>query len=763
MDKVIDIYAPLRNWTGYAEVVRNLVWRLYVLGWKINFEEFKGWSSVGMKLTDEQEKFFSMLENNKYPSDRHLSICLPEQAKLFPDKLNINLTMFEAKRKLPKLWIETSKKIDHIIVPTKQNYRMWYDNLGMPFNKLSLLRFGVSVDDIKNANVIPVICQDTGVDVCKEYKYQLLVLQEYISRKNLKGVLRAFYLGCIKNKERYKDTCLVLKLNSNSGDKLSGFKVMCDNLKQDIEEQYKVELPHNLFVYTDILADNYMYSLFNSFTHYFSMSNGEGWDMNCMKAVALGKTAIVPESSSYIEYLDKDKAHLIPCNEGKFQIEENNLNRIYAESLWDCPDVDAASDYIANIDSIGQKDCSEHILTYYNWEACARQLDIILRNVSIDKPAKEIDYSYASKKTVLMVCKTIGKRCGIGEYTKTLHKKFDEANVTVVTVSSDEYSLWEQVNQFYPEVVHIQNEYQFYTPKRLLYLVNRLKERNIKLLLTQHTFNENVYELNKLFVKKFDKIITHNKYVVDGYVDCFGESVRDKVLYAPMPVERVMTEDIKKQVPYNKIMAVNGKDIVENDNELRIGFFGFCYYHKGLDRLITSIRNVVKKYNDGNKLPIMLYIFSSKPEQDYMNYYEQCISLIESYNIAPYVKWNATYFKMDELLARLHHLDIICMPYDHYGSFGASAALATAAQAEGPQLICSKESPFFDVENKYAPNIQTISNDDLESYIDDCFVKHLYGVKVQTKDEVWDTYFEDRSWIKFAKQLGGIYENFLNG
>jgi len=741
MKKVIDIYAPLRNYTGYAEVVRNLVWRLYVRGWKINFEEFKGWSSVAMKLSPELEQFYSMLESNQYPSTKRLNICLPEQCKLEEEKLNINLTMFEAKRQLPKLWIESSNRIDYIIVPTKQNYRMWDENMGMLHKKMSLLPFGVDLDALKNATKLPIVCVEgigkssTTINVCEEYKNQLLVLQEFISRKNLRNALKAFYVGCQKDPDRIKDTCLVLKLNSNSGSKLVEFNKMCDEVKAEVSELYG-DVSKNLFVYTRMINDNNMYSFFNSFSHYFSMSCGEGWDLNCIKAAALGKTVIVPKSSSYIDYLNDDRAYLIPCNEEKIEISEANLVRIYKESMWDVPDVEAASDIVANLGP--KKDCSEFIKKNYNWNVCVDKLSKILESVDFNIKHTKSDMSYVAKDLTMSLCKTIGQKCGIGEYAKTMHKVFRDKKAPFVTVGCDVFTLMTKIEQFRPNIVHIQNEYQFYPPKRLGYMLDTLKSKRIKTVLTQHTYNDNAYILNKIFAKQFDQIVVHNARMVIEYKECFGRDV----IYVPMPAERLTIPEVE----------------VEDDGVLRIGFFGFCYSHKGLDRLINIMRNVLTQVPVLKQKRIKLVVYSSKPKQDHLNYYEQCKSLINIYGMGNLVEWNDQYLEYNDLISKLRKLDIVCLPYDDYGSIGASAALVTCAQAEKPVVICSTDSPFFDVRNDYNPNIYSVPNADLEKVIADQVHQYLDTGDVPTTSvDVWDRYFYDRNWDKFADTLTEIY------
>jgi hypothetical protein len=64
----------------------------------------------------------------------------------------------------------------------------------------------------------------------------------------------------------------------------------------------------------DILSEEQMRSLYQTATHYFSMSKGEGWDLVAMEAAAAGLHLIAPNHSAYASYLREEDAELIPAS-----------------------------------------------------------------------------------------------------------------------------------------------------------------------------------------------------------------------------------------------------------------------------------------------------------------------------------------------------------------------------------------------------------------------------------------------------------------
>jgi hypothetical protein len=464
----------------------------------------------------------------------------------------------------------------------------------------------------------------------------------------------------------------------------------------------------------------------------------------------MGKQIIVPESTSYMEYLDSDKAFMIPCIEDKINIQEAPLIRIYQDSFWDVPDVNVASKYISEIDTLPLRDAQKHVVENYSWDIAAQHLSETLTNIEIDsKAVNGCDHSHFKEDIQLVVCRTLGTPCGIAEYTKSLHMVSNKSNKKLVTIGGDCFDTLVKVDKYRVHSVHIQNEYQFYSLERLQFMVKRMKEKRLYLTLTQHTFNENAYQYNNFFIENFNMIITHNKDVVDMYCKQFGEDCRRRVVYMPMPIERVFDPELKIQ------FNVYSKD-------LNFGFFGFCYYHKGLDRLLTAFHNVLfsQKVIDSHfKDMIKLYIFSNKPQQDTMNYYEHCLSLVDALDLNNNVQWMTNYVQIRGLISSLHKLDVIYLPYDHYGSYGSSAALATCIQAEHPRIVCSLDSPYFDVGNIYEPNIVSCWNSNLEQHLQDVVDNYIdCGEKPVTDPAIWNRIFEERNWVDMSEMLLGLGE-----
>src|SRR5207302_8158459 len=91
----------------------------------------------------------------------------------------------------------------------------------------------------------------------------------------------------------------------------------------------------------DIFTDEEMSRLYTSFTHYVSVSFGEGWDQPMVEAAASGLRLIAPEHNAYLTYLDSSVANLIPSREVPVE-RPDGMNTLFEGANWWKPDPDSA-------------------------------------------------------------------------------------------------------------------------------------------------------------------------------------------------------------------------------------------------------------------------------------------------------------------------------------------------------------------------------------------------------------------------------------
>jgi glycosyltransferase involved in cell wall biosynthesis len=136
-----------------------------------------------------------------------------------------------------------------------------------------------------------------------------------------------------------------------------------------------------------MLADEQMRALYQSASHYISLSFGEGWDLAMMEAACAGLHLIAPSHSAYCSYLSDRDADMIPAcpvpavPEGRAGAED----RVFFDGLtWWRPDEDAAVDVIQGIigGSAAPKPSPQaRIIREYSWENAGGHLLEILNGL----------------------------------------------------------------------------------------------------------------------------------------------------------------------------------------------------------------------------------------------------------------------------------------------------------------------------------------------------------------------------------------------
>jgi glycosyltransferase involved in cell wall biosynthesis len=115
-----------------------------------------------------------------------------------------------------------------------------------------------------------------------------------------------------------------------------------------------------------------------------------------------------------------------------------------------------------------------------------------------------------------------------------------------------------------------------------------------------------------------------------------------------------------------------------------VGFFGFCYFHKGLDRLA---------YYAKSRPDVNFQIFSTKPEND-SGYYDKIKELVKRLDVKNF-QWNEEYLPEADIVKKLSETTAIFLPYMEYGGYGVSAAVRTCLKA-GVPIMSLKNSFFMD-------------------------------------------------------------------
>ncbi len=303
--KNFRIIGPYRGPTGYDNHVRQICKTLMEQERTFELREFTLWNPVVLP-----EKWLSTISSFPSSQKEKPSLCLhftmPDQVALCEGILNVNFSMFEA-TSIPLTWRMHSEQHDHIIVPTLSSANAWIRS-GIDKNKISICPLGVDPEIFK-PGIIPM---DLGVIAGKpvhEYGVRILNVSDFIPRKNIAGLLRA-WLEATDNSD---DAVLILKPGLYHRDMALWVENEIAGIEEKAGKKFTQAAP--ICWITDLLPPDVMPSLYAAGTHYISMSHGEGWDLPMMEAGACGLQLIAPRHSAYENWMDEEWTTFIPSTE----------------------------------------------------------------------------------------------------------------------------------------------------------------------------------------------------------------------------------------------------------------------------------------------------------------------------------------------------------------------------------------------------------------------------------------------------------------
>lgn len=726
--KRVEMFGPFRYPTGYSHVIRNFAKGFHDDGYLVGLHDFQKWAAVENRIAV-PELFDNLQKSAPYVgADVLLSFCLPEQIhdqeSPHQNKIIVNYTMFEADG-ICRQWADFGSMTDYIVVPTQFNKNGWVRS-GVNENRVFVSPLGINTT-LYSPDAEPI---SIGVDeeLSEKYQYRFMNIQEISDRKNIDGLLRCW----IRATEGNKDSCLIIKLSSYSENRAAFFGKRVQAIRDELGIQQGQHAP--IFVYLMTLQDHEMPMLLQNCTHYISTSRGEGWDLNAAAAASMNKQLVVPNHSAYPEYLREGHAFLID-SEAKPANQAGALFRLYEDLNWFHIDEDYMVDTIQFcINGEKHADNRDYMVENYDWKVASRKLmDIVdIANGDVEISRKQIKPSVGIvKKPVMIGCTSAveGKHCGIGEYAKSLSAALGSVRPVGLMNGTDKQ--WsDHLDNNKAELLHVQHEYQFHSPERMKNLCIQAHSRGIPVVVTQHTLNINAPKHNEVIRKYVDLVLVHSETSKRFAMDRLGYKNVDVV---PMPCKKFGTDC---KIP-------KGASIREKVGDRKlVGFFGFSYFHKGLDDLIDAVDDDTS-----------LMIFSKSPEQDVFGYSERCLNKLRERGEEKHF-WFDGFHDEEEIVAYLSECDLIVLPYKDYGGVGTSAAASTALRAGVPILV--SDTCWFDhLPDHVAPKIY---NGDVRGALDHVFNAGL--TKILYEQEI-EYYVADNSWEEAAECHMKIYKKLL--
>ena len=731
---------------------------MYIRGHWLTLTRHTKWTAD--RIDHGSEEVLKRCEGVQYPVDidYFLNVCLMDQIRPQTSCVNVCYTMFEADR-CPRLWVEAAKNLDLILVPSNWNRDTFIES-GIDANKVMVCPLGVNTS-IHNPGVLPLAMVTDRGKVVADFKHRFLCVQELVSRKNVPGLLRT-WVRAIRKED---NACLILKLGSHSGDKLGRFR---ERFLKDLSDEEQELLRETVLIYTRILPEQYMPSLYNACTHYITMSCGEGWGLPESKAGVMGKYLIAPDHSGLSHYVKEDNAYVLPWKREPAD-QEGPTRRLYDGANWFRPDEEAAVEQIRksiedanNEDRTKPDNLRELIVTQFSTGRSTEGLLSCLQEYgSYGKSGAVLPYKRSETfKNFSMYVKTMGTRCGIANYAQSLfahilyqHQEIAKRGTGILCGNKDN-ALLDLMDRNSLEVVHLQLEYQFITEQRLKHLLLQLRARRIKSVVTMHTLHPKTGGFNHIVAKYADAVVVSSKFM-EGQMQRLSDPRRFGHILRTIPMGcSVQQQKFSQAEPYD------GK------RPYRLGFFGFAYFHKGIDMLLFTVKSMQQLFGTD---AVSLDIYSVKPAQDAVGYFERCQDLQKFLNVGEAVTWNADYLDESKIVEELSKVDLLVLPYSEYGGIGISAAGRTALLA-GVPLMLTNNSFFYDINNLETGSRLALTVEQPQD-LPARMAKHIKAVRAKPElqgelvkefTEARVKFFQEHSWGQVARQHLQLYDELCS-
>jgi glycosyltransferase involved in cell wall biosynthesis len=371
----IEVIGPFKGFSGYDRNTREFVRQFLRQGLRVQLTNLAGWSlEVPPQM---REACFDQL-STPVNADAVLHFTMPIHVEPRPQKRNVNYTMFEADR-VPKDWAIRAAATDLIVVPTESSFRAWV-NSGVPEAKIRLCPLGVD-GSFFSERAEPLPLRGPEGEPVLSYRCRFLNVAELRPRKNHLGLLKAW----IRATKATDNAILIVKLTVFDPHTLYQFQVDLTEMQSRLGRFFADAAPVIFLV--DILSEEQLRSLYQTATHYFSMSKGEGWDLVMMEAAAAGLHLIAPNHSAYASYLRGEDAELIPASlvPAVFESPMRREDLIFFDGvLWWQPDENVAVEIIQRIiQSDGRTKLlpRDRIIAEYSWANAGHRLIQILEEL----------------------------------------------------------------------------------------------------------------------------------------------------------------------------------------------------------------------------------------------------------------------------------------------------------------------------------------------------------------------------------------------
>lgn len=552
--------------------------------------------------------------------------------------------------------------------------------------------------------------------------FKFLHISSCFPRKGVDVLLKSYCEAFTKN----DDVVLIIKTFPNP--------------HNDVDKQIKniknsnPNMPEIVLINED-LEQEYINYLYKHCDALVIPSRGEGFGLPMAEAMLFELPVITTNYSGQVDFCNCENSWLIDYTFAKAKTHLNLFN-----SYWVEPSFEDLTNILKVFPSLTKEEISkktkiakECVSKKFTWDNYFYNTQEFIEELKTQKifDDEEINLAWVS---------SFNTKCGIATYSSYLIDKIKEPNIDIKIYANydDEivYDLledgvircWE--NRFdensellVDEIVKqnsthalINFNFGFFSMKNLAYIIEKLKEKGIKIIIIFHSVQdvtiaglESSLSWIKDSLSKVDKLLVHN---IDdlNILKSFGLEKNAKLF--PHGV-KIYPDREKQQEQIKQKLNIANKFILAS--------YGFLLPHKGIKELIQAYKEVVNTKPDTH----LLLVNSLYPAPASYEYQKECQEEITNLNLESNITMINDFLSDEETATYLSCADLLVMPYKQTQE-SSSAAVRNAIAVKKP-VLCTPSNIFYDVHqvvhfmpsflpNDMAKNIVELIEDDTKLY-----------------------------------------------
>ncbi len=326
--------APVLNYSGYAQVARNLIKGLQAQNYPLDVIPLCGGETQGPMDSFTLQAVVPMLQKRPRPGSILVTQTVPavpsrphlleELWQRYPESsYRVISTMFETDR-IPECWVEPCNKADEVWVLAK-------------FNLETFARSGVKPEKLRH---VPFAGVDPRIFKSPKKRMQFAVAKgfgflsifEWTRRKGWDVLLRAY----VEEFSPDEDVALNLFVSRRDGtNKRGSIKELAEKYLLETFNLSLDQVPTINIMETKGLSDMEMPGLYGSCDAFVLPSRGEGWGMPYLEAMIMGLPTVGTNWGGNLEFMTRDNSFLVDIDGfSPVNAEQVSDNLLYDGHKW---------------------------------------------------------------------------------------------------------------------------------------------------------------------------------------------------------------------------------------------------------------------------------------------------------------------------------------------------------------------------------------------------------------------------------------------